>query len=71
MKKLFITICETAKGWTVTNGDDSNPFDTAAEAQKAAKQIGDELAENGTSNIIIITWQPSTNIGRQVVRAIT
>lgn len=72
MKTLRVTIAETVGGWEVRwESGALDLYRAAAEAQKAVKALGRTLADGGESNAIVITWETTTRLGRQIVRAIT
>ena len=68
MERSTVTIRETSDGWEVSRG---NLFaNTAAEALNCVKQQDQELASRGISNITVITWEPTTRLGRRVIKAL-
>lgn len=67
-----VIVTETERGWAVTrDGGPVYQFDTGAEALAAVKEHDALAAEQGTSTVSVITWEPTTRAGRLVVYALT
>ena len=63
-----VTIEELEAGWVIVEGDRRTTCKTAAGALRSIQRRG---KSKGTTNAYVITWCPSTKVGRLVVRALT
>lgn len=69
-----IEVEETSRGWILKRrGIEDVLYASAAEAAMAIKRKDEALAEETSDAAIVtvITWSPSTRLGRLVVKAIT
>jgi len=72
IEKLEVVIREVHDGWDLRWSDGGMiHYPTAVKALEAVEQHGRELAEAGQSTVQRITWEPTTEIGRAVVRVLT
>ena len=68
--KIVRTIRETPRGWL--NKQTGHTHKTARHAQKAIERDADKMAKiEGTAVVTVITWEPTSDIGTAVVKAIT
>lgn len=62
---MLVTITQRAADWLIRWPTHTEPVATAADALDAVKRAGEAGAP-----LIVITWEPTTRIGRMVVGAL-
>lgn len=71
-KVSSVTICEAGDGWVLVWPDGTSEFcGTAGEALQAVRDRGTAQAQLGVSTAQVVTWEPTSKIGRRVVCALT
>lgn len=72
VKPVKATIREIDDGWFLVWEDGKTVLcSTAGDALQAVRTFGSLNAQLGVSTAVVVTWEPSTSIGRAVVRALT
>lgn len=67
-----VSICEIGDHWEVRWPlAPTEVFGTGAEALAAIRGFGESLSRLGVSNALVVTWEPRSRVGRQIVRALT
>ena len=72
-KLTLVEIHEQPSGWRLSwsQGQGTEMHDSAADALAAIRERDQALAEAGISAVTIVTWLPTTSIGRSIVRVVT
>ena len=71
VKRSIVRINEAAEGWDIDWGTGGGEHaETAGEALATVKTMARLLADGGCSTCIVIEWNATTTIGRQVVSAL-
>jgi len=69
IRRRYVTVSETPEGWIATE-EGRKP--KTGEALKAIKKRDKDLAKaTETSYVTTITWEPTTPIGRSVVKILS
>ena len=70
--RIPATITEQNDGWLLqwSGTDKAEHYAAAANALQAVKDMGRMLAKAGHSVVTVLTWEPKTRLGGQVVRAL-
>lgn len=63
-----VTIAETPRGWLWK--EHGRYYKTASGAQRAARRYSRQRAETRGFDILRITWEPSTWMGRLIAKAL-
>lgn len=66
MKKISVLIIEESTSWYWSDGQEARSYPSAAEAQKATRELGEATAPS----MISVTWKPTTPIGARILRAL-
>lgn len=70
-KVSSVVITEAGDGWVLVWSDGTSEFcGTAGEALQAVRDRGTAQARLGVSTAQIITWEPTSKIGKRVVCAL-
>lgn len=68
LRRIKAAVTENQNGWVVAvEGEEGREYPSAGAALSALRAIGMATAEAGTSNALVVTWEPCSRIGRQVL----